>query len=120
MRKVIHPLLFFLFIVLFAGCTSVQTSIFEFGLSIERCRSDLDYKTITLNGERYAYLERQGEGETIVLLHGFAANKDSWIRFVRHLPAPYRVVVLDMPGHGDSMRAMDRAYTVEYVAQGVS
>ncbi len=116
MRKVIKPFFIILLTFLMSGCTSVQKSIFEFGLFVERYRSDLDYKTVSVNGERYAYLERKGDGETIVLLHGFAANKDSWIRFVRYLPESYRVVVLDMPGHGDSRLDMSRSYNIEYIA----
>jgi pimeloyl-ACP methyl ester carboxylesterase len=119
-RKVIHTLLSVVFIFLFSGCQSAQKSIFELGLSMERYRSDLVYKTISVNGEQYAYLEREGDGETIILLHGFAANKDSWIRFVRYLPETYRVVVLDMPGHGDNKLDMNRTYDIDYVTNGVT
>lgn len=120
MKKALSPLLFILFIFLLSSCSSVQKSIFDFGLSIERYRSDLEYKTIYVDGERYSYLEREGFGETIILLHGFAANKDSWIRFVRYLPETYRVIVLDMPGHGDNRLDMNRTYNIEYVAKGVA
>ena len=77
LTKVIKSFLLVLIFFLIPGCTSVQKSIFEFGLSFERYRSDLDKKTISMNGEVYTYLERKGNGDTIVLLHGFAANKDS-------------------------------------------
>ena len=120
MKKASYLLLFALSVFLFAGCSSVRKSIFNLGLSIERCRSDLDYRTLSVDGQRYAYLEREGDGDTIILLHGFAANKDSWIRFVRYLPLSYRVIVLDMPGHGDSRLDMNQTYTVEYVTAGVA
>lgn len=120
MKKASYLLLFALSVFLFASCSSVRKSIFNLGLSIERCRSDLDYRTISVGGQRYAYLEREGDGDTIILLHGFAANKDSWIRFVRYVPLSYRVIVLDMPGHGDSRLDMNQTYTVEYVTEGVA
>ncbi|CDM40939.1 alpha/beta hydrolase fold protein [Ectopseudomonas oleovorans] len=41
-------------------------------------------------------------GETLVLLHGFAADKDNWLRFSRPLTQDYRVIALDLPGFGDS------------------
>lgn len=40
--------------------------------------------------------------EPIVLLHGFAANKDNWLHFARFLTDHYRVIALDLPGFGDS------------------
>ena len=120
MKKAQYLLLIVLSFFLLPSCSSVQNTIFKIGLSIERYKSDLDYKTITVNNRSYAYLEREGDGDTIILLHGFAANKDSWIRFVRHLPLTYRVIVLDMPGHGDSSLDMNQTYTVEYVTKGVA
>ncbi|WP_220803065.1 alpha/beta fold hydrolase [Pseudomonas sp. NCCP-436] len=44
------------------------------------------------------------KGETLVLLHGFAADKDNWLRFSRHLTDRYQVIALDLPGFGASER----------------
>ena len=71
---------------LVSGCTSFQKPLFDIGLFVERFRSGMDYKEVMVDGETYAYLEREGKGETIVLLHGFSAEKYNWIRFVRYLP----------------------------------
>lgn len=105
---------------LLSACSSVQTSLFDLGLSVERYRSGLRLKALSMDGDTYAYLEREGSGETIVLLHGFASNKDSWIRFIRYLPEKYRVVALDMPGHGDSRLDMNRSYSIEYLSGSVA
>ncbi|MFG2727829.1 alpha/beta fold hydrolase [Streptomyces canus] len=40
--------------------------------------------------------------ETIVLLHGFSADRTVWIRFADHLTDNYRVVIPDLAGHGDT------------------
>ena len=48
------------------------------------------------------YLERQGEGPVMLLLHGFSANKDTWIQFAAELPENYRLIVPDLAGHGDT------------------
>ena len=40
--------------------------------------------------------------QTILMVHGFAANKDNWLRFARHLSQDYRVIALDLPGFGAS------------------
>jgi abhydrolase domain-containing protein 6 len=99
------------------GCASLEGKLFNFALSVERQRSNLTLKTLRLDEQKIAYLEREGPGETIVLLHGFAANKDTWLRFVRYLPKQYRVLVIDLAGHGDRSPAgqMEVPFDVEYL-----
>ena len=93
-------------ISVFGGCARFEGKLFNFALSVERQRSNLTLKTLRIDQQNIVYLEREGRGETIVLLHGFAANKDTWLRFVRYLPKQYRVLVIDLAGHGDRNQAM--------------
>ncbi len=44
------------------------------------------------------------KGETIVMIHGFGASKDNWLRFARHFTERYHVIALDLPGFGESDR----------------
>src|SRR6516164_7856626 len=59
-----------------------------------------------------AYLD-EGEGEPIVLVHGFASTKDvnwvypSWVSELRK--SGRRVVALDNRGHGESAKLYDPA-----------
>ena len=39
---------------------------------------------------------------TLLFLHGFTSTKESWVLVTRNLPKAWRIVVLDMPGHGES------------------
>jgi abhydrolase domain-containing protein 6 len=103
--KVATFLLFTVFVS--GGCASLEGKLFNLALSIERQRSNLTLKTLQLDQQSIAYLEREGCGETIVLLHGFAANKDTWLRFVRYLPGQYRVLVIDLAGHGERSEATE-------------
>lgn len=41
-----------------------------------------------------------GEGDTLVLIHGFGDSAAGWSRVARALSEHYRVVVLDLAGHG--------------------
>ncbi len=50
---------------------------------------------------RLAYND-QGAGKAIALIHGFCENKDLWRDFETNLSADYRVLSIDLPGHGDS------------------
>jgi len=90
--------------------------MFDFMMSAERSKSDLNPGIVQIQGQTMAYLERAGKGETIVLIHGFTGNKDHWTRFVRYLPEDYRVLAFDMPGHGDNDQSVEKTYTVDYMA----
>jgi len=66
----------------------------------------------THDGAEIAYLD-EGEGEPIVLVHGFASNKEvNWVSpgWVTTLTrAGRRVIALDNRGHGDSTKLYDPA-----------
>lgn len=38
--------------------------------------------------------------ETVVLLHGYSADRQVWVRFARHLLDRYQVIIPDLAGHG--------------------
>src|SRR3989304_6819420 len=42
----------------------------------------------------------EGNGETIVLVHGFCESMEIWDDFVKVLSQRYRVIMPDLPGHG--------------------
>lgn len=70
----------------------------------ERHRAGLVRKEIELpGGLRCVYLEG-GQGEPLMLLHGFGADKDNFVRVARYLTPRYHVVVPDLPGFGESAR----------------
>ncbi|MGL4317494.1 MAG: alpha/beta fold hydrolase [Pseudomonas sp.] len=58
------------------------------------------------------------EGETILMLHGFGGNRDTWLRFARHLTDRYHVIVPDLPGFGESSKP-DASYDVASQAERV-
>jgi len=76
--------------------------VFWFAVKIARRRAGLAYAEGGTGTNTIAYLDRPGSEEAIVLLHGFAANKDVWLRFARQIPKRYRIIAIDLPGHGDS------------------
>lgn len=40
--------------------------------------------------------------EAVVMIHGYSADKDVWVRFARHFTSRYRVIIVDLPGHGET------------------
>ena len=105
-------------VCLLCGCSDFQKSLFDCSMSMEHRLSKVREKTVQTGGLTFSYLERSGPGETVVLLHGFGADKDNWVRFVRHLPKEYRVIVMDLPGHGSTTRDEQATYTIDYLTQG--
>ena len=65
-----------------------------------------------------AYLEG-GDGEVILLLHGFTANKDHWTRVARFLTPQYRVIAVDLPGFGESALVNGGDYSVKAQAERI-
>lgn len=55
----------------------------------------------TVNGLRINY-EMMGQGETVLLLHGWASSLEPYRRLMRQLSAGYRVIAVDFPGMGGS------------------
>jgi len=84
------------------------------GYMIEEARSSagLVKKQITVGDHNIAYLEG-GQGQTVFLLHGYAAEKDNWLGFAAHLTADYHVVIPDIPGYGESTQLMEATYDLD-------
>ncbi|QLC74552.1 alpha/beta fold hydrolase [Pseudomonas sp. LPB0260] len=59
------------------------------------------------------------DAETILMIHGFAADKDNWLRFARHLSEGYQVIAMDLPGFGDSSKPL-ASYDVGTQAERVA
>lgn len=61
-----------------------------------------DSRYMDLPGGVRAHYRDMGprDAPAIVLLHGFAASTHAWDPWVKALSKDYRVVVLDLPGHG--------------------
>jgi len=58
-------------------------------------------QTENINGMRM-YYEVHGQGEPLVLLHGFTGSGGDWAPFVNGWAAEYQLVIPDLRGHGGS------------------
>ena len=82
----------------------------RFAVSAERQRAGLVRKEIDLPGGQHLVYLDGGQGEALVLLHGFGADKDNFLRVARFLTPHYRVIVPDQIGFGESARPADADY----------
>ena len=73
---------------------------------------------MTVNGNSIAY-ESQGQGETVVLLHGFCGSSAYWEKVQPLLADQYQVIAPDLRGHGASDAPLG-AYTIEQMADDVA
>ena len=97
---------------LFPGTT------FRILASVERGIAGIGQKGVEVQGLHMEYLEG-GEGEAILLLHGFGGNKDNWTRIARHLTPHFRVIAPDLPGFGQSTREPGSDYTISAQADRI-
>jgi pimeloyl-ACP methyl ester carboxylesterase len=58
-------------------------------------------KFATINGLKI-YYEESGRGVPVILLHHFFATASQWKSYVPELAKKYRVITVDLPGHGRS------------------
>ena len=87
-------------------------------LEVEYARAGLTKRSVWVENRSYAYLEG-GTGTPVVLLHGFAASKDNWIRFAAPLTKDHRVLALDLPGFGDTPALEGDTFGIEAQAERV-
>ncbi|WJV54406.1 acetoin dehydrogenase dihydrolipoyllysine-residue acetyltransferase subunit [Prodigiosinella aquatilis] len=57
---------------------------------------------LTVNGLRIRYASRGAGEETVLFIHGFGGDLDNWLFNLDALAEHYRVIALDLPGHGQS------------------
>ena len=91
------------------GCAS-QGTLNTF-YRLERSLAGLSEHSVQVADHRWEYAEG-GQGEPVVLLHGFAASKEIWMRMVCEMPDGYRYVIPDLPGFGNSSYLPDADYDV--------
>ena len=60
----------------------------------------------------------QGNGDNIILLHGFLENRNIWNKFSEELSKKYCVISIDLLGHGET-DSQSEIHTMELMAENV-
>ena len=97
---------------LLVGCSGKM--VYESAVDLGRYQSDLTLKRTTIdNGLTVAYLENGVKSsKTLVLLHGFSANKDNWLKLAKELNGKYHLIIPDLIGNADSSKPTNIDYSV--------
>ena len=64
------------------------------------------------------YYEEQGKGNTILLVHGWQCSGKFWQKNVPELAKNFRVITMDLRGHGNSSRIMS-GHTISQYAEDI-
>lgn len=59
-------------------------------------------------GQLELYYEEYGEGAPLLLLHGFGGCVQNWYPFIGPLAEQYRLILVDLRGHGNSNNPQNR------------
>jgi pimeloyl-ACP methyl ester carboxylesterase len=73
---------------------------------------------VTVNQVKYHYTST-GDGQPVVLLHGWPQNLNEWNHVVPTLAKKYRVIAIDMKGSGKSDKPTNSGYDKKTIAQEV-
>lgn len=66
---------------------------------------------VVVDGHRWAYLAG-GQGDVILFLHGFGADKDRFGTFLPGFTPHYLAVVPDLPGFGENTMMPSKSYDI--------
>jgi len=70
--------------------------------------------TIDIDRRRLSFLAAGDEGPPVLLLHGFGADRLSWLLTQREVAGFGRTAALDLPGHGQSDREVGDGTVAEF------
>ena len=65
----------------------------------------MELRHIPIHGHRVAY-RQAGEGPVVLLIHGMAGSMTTWKSVMPRLAERFTVVAADLPGHGESDKAI--------------
>jgi pimeloyl-ACP methyl ester carboxylesterase len=101
------PLLLVLLAALFlAACVSLRP--------FSEIRREVPEDRFVRVGDQLVHIERVGQGEPLVLLHGFGASTYAWRKVIPGLAKEFQVIAIDLNGFGYTQRPKDReSYTRE-------
>ena len=110
-----------LLVLIFAPLIALALMYFIFpgrlvaiGRALLRWRGGMVQKSVAVDGRSWPYLEGGDPTKPLLLLvHGFAGDKDNWSMIAPYLTRDYHVIAPDLPGFGENERNPDLAYDLQ-------
>ncbi len=103
------------------GASHYRNELFDAAIAAEAQKAGLSERTVNVGDMVISYYEgpKKANQETVVLIHGFGAIKENWLRFSAFLTNDYHVIAFDLPGHGKSSQEFSRSYTIDAQVENV-
>ncbi|NNF66824.1 MAG: alpha/beta fold hydrolase [Gammaproteobacteria bacterium] len=86
--------------------------VYRGAMQMERWLAGLQTRSVEIDGVRFLYSDGE-QGQPLLLLHGFSAERDHWNRVARYLRGQFRVIAPDLPGFGSSSQDSTLDYSIE-------
>ncbi len=85
---------------------------------VAQTQAGVKNRVVYIDGIRCNYLDNGAKDkETLVLVHGFTDGKESWFPFANEFSDDYRIVALDLLGHGKNVKYPNLDYSFSKQAQ---
>ena len=101
-------------IFFFSGCSKYE--MYDWAIKSKRNSANLELKDLKINDGKLVYLESKkinsNSNETLILIHGFGTDTDSWLDLSSELSLNYHLIIPELPGHGDSFKIDSKKYTI--------
>ena len=81
-----------------------KMDVYHSALALQADAAGLQKRQISAAGFEWAYLENdlKGQKPTLLQIHGFGASKENWLELSRQLKDDFHLVLVDLPGHGET------------------
>ena len=118
-QRVFPAIALLLMAMVLTACSGTQRALHDMAISHETSKAGMEQDSVEIEAGRIELLRsEEGEGrEPLVLVHGFAANKETWLRLSQQLWDDFDLIAPDLPGHGDSVQSRDLSYRIAVQAQ---
>jgi pimeloyl-ACP methyl ester carboxylesterase len=116
---VCKPALYLLALFLALGLTAVAVGSPPRGVMSTPARAAAPDSVASKDGVNIVYTVEGAGQPTLVFVHGWAGNKSFWRQQLDEFSKSYKVVALDLAGHGESGAGRE-SYTVEAFADDVA
>jgi pimeloyl-ACP methyl ester carboxylesterase len=73
----------------------------------------------TSDGVKVHYTSHGKGSKTVILVHGWTCNESSWSEQIPALSKEYRVITMDLPGHGKTPLPEDGKLTIDRFARAI-
>lgn len=102
-KKVLLAVVLVLLAAAWLSYPKVGTLMYRSAMALESTIYGLDKERVDIGEmELSVYQGGPEDAPVIMMLHGYSSDKDVWLRFASHLVDDYRILIVDMAGHGET------------------